>query len=69
MFERHEVVLSDGTWTESFYPGDYTIDGLGAEQRDEILALFPELETEVGMKGYRTARATLKKYEAKLLLR
>jgi hypothetical protein len=23
MFERHEVVLSDGTWTESFYPGDY----------------------------------------------
>jgi Ca2+-binding RTX toxin-like protein len=68
MFERHEVVLSDGTWTESFYPGDYTIDGLGSEQRDEILALFPELETEVGMKGYRTARATLKKYEAKLLL-
>lgn len=69
MFERHEVVLSDGTWTESFYPGDYTIDGLGTEQREEILALFPELETEVGMKGYRTARATLKKYEAKLLLR
>jgi len=68
MFERHEVVLSDGTWTESFYPGDYTIDGLGAEQRAEIFALFPELETETGQSGYRSARAILKKYEAKLLM-
>jgi len=68
MFERHEVVLSDGTWTESFYPGDYTIDGLGEEQRAEILSLFPELESETGLTGYRTARAILKKYEAKLLL-
>ncbi|WP_339763757.1 Hint domain-containing protein [uncultured Sulfitobacter sp.] len=67
MFERHEVVLSDGTWTESFYPGDYTIDGLGSDQRDEILTLFPELETEMGIKNYRTARPTVKKYEAKLL--
>jgi Ca2+-binding RTX toxin-like protein len=67
MFERHEVVLSDGTWTESFYPGDYTIDGLGSAQRDEILALFPELETEMGIRNYRTARPTIKKYEAKLL--
>ena len=68
MFERHEVVLSDGTWTESFYPGDYTIDGLGEEQRAEILSLFPDLESKTGLTGYRTARAILKKYEAKLLL-
>jgi hypothetical protein len=29
MFDRHEVVLSNGAWTESFQPGDYTLKGIG----------------------------------------
>ncbi|MEN8952355.1 Hint domain-containing protein, partial [Planktotalea arctica] len=68
MFEQHEVVLSNGTWSESFQPGDYTLDGIGKEQRDEILELFPELATQVGSEAYQAARRTLKKYEAALLL-
>ncbi len=28
MFDQHEVVLSDGTWSESFQPGDYTMRGI-----------------------------------------
>ncbi|WP_268968520.1 Hint domain-containing protein [Palleronia pontilimi] len=69
MFEQHEVVLSDGTWSESFQPGDYTLKGIGDAQRDEILKLFPELEHHEGIEGYQSARRTLKRHEAKLLLK
>ena len=67
MFDQHEVVLSDGTWTESFQPGDQTLDGLGAEQKAEIFELFPELRTREGLETYAAARRSLKKHEAHLL--
>ena len=67
MFDNHEVVLSDGAWTESFQPGDYTLQGIGNAQRSEILELFPELATAEGIKGYQAARRTLKAHEARLL--
>jgi Ca2+-binding RTX toxin-like protein len=69
MFDQHEVVLSDGSWTESFQPGHQTLDGIGNAQRQEILELFPELATEKGREDYHAARRTLKKHEAKLLLK
>ena len=67
MFDQHEVILSDGTWTESFQPGDMSLAGVGNAQRNEILELFPELATREGVDGYVAARRTLKKHEAKLL--
>ena len=67
MFDQHEVILSDGTWTESFQPGDMSLAGIGDAQRDEILELFPELATREGVDGYASARRALKKYEARLL--
>ncbi len=67
MFDNHEVVLSDGTWTESFQPGDYTLQGIGNAQRAEILELFPELATAQGINDYQSARKTLKAHEARLL--
>ncbi|MFN3972658.1 MAG: Hint domain-containing protein [Gemmobacter sp.] len=69
MFDRHEVVLANGAWTESFQPGDYTLKGMGNAQRTEIFEIFPELATETGLAGYQAARRTLKKHEAALLLR
>lgn len=69
MFDQHEVILSDGTWTESFQPGDLSLAGIGNAQRTEILELFPELATREGVDGYTSARRTLKKHEAKLLTR
>jgi Ca2+-binding RTX toxin-like protein len=69
MFDQHEVVLSDGAWTESFQPGDYTLNGMGNAQRTEILELFPELKTKAGLEDYTAARRTLKKHEASLLAR
>ncbi|WP_282960700.1 Hint domain-containing protein [Actibacterium sp. MT2.3-13A] len=68
MFDQHEVVLSNGAWTESFQPGDYTLRGMGNSQRNEILDLFPELRTHQGLEGYSAARKTLKRHEAALLL-
>ncbi|MCA0919960.1 Hint domain-containing protein [Pseudooceanicola nanhaiensis] len=67
MFDRHEVVLSDGSWTESFQPGHQTLDGLGNAQRNEIFELFPELKEEEGVSNYAAARRTLKRHEAALL--
>ncbi len=69
MFERHEVVLANGAWTESFQPGDYTLQGMGNAQRNEIFDLFPELKTETGRQGYTAARRTLKRHEALLIAR
>ena len=67
MFDRHEVVLSDGAWTESFQPGDQSLGSMGEASRDEIFALFPELATVDGLTDYAAARRSLKAHEAKLL--
>ncbi len=69
MFDRHEVVLSNGAWTESFQPGDYTLKGMGNAQRTEIFDLFPDLKSEAGLQDYQAARRTLKRHEALLLVR
>ncbi len=69
MFDNHEVVLSNGAWTESFQPGDYTLQGIGNAQRNEIFELFPELKTTEGLSDYQSARRSLKAHEAKLLVR
>jgi len=58
------VVLSDGTWSESFQPGDRTLAGLDDAARDELFALFPELARGA---AYPAARPTLKRFEAKVL--
>jgi len=69
MFEHHEVVLSDGAWTESFQPGDYSLKGVGNAQRQEIYELFPELESREGIEDYAAARRILKKHEAQMLVK
>jgi hypothetical protein len=68
MFDRHEVVLANGAWSESFQPGDQTLKGMGNAQRSEIFELFPELKESAGIDSYAAARRTLKKHEASLLL-
>lgn len=67
MFDRHEVILADGAWTESFQPGDYTMRGLDEAQRAEVLAIFPELADASPGKGVQSARRSLRRFEAVLL--
>ena len=67
MFERHQVILGDGSWTESFQPGQQTLGGFQDEQREEIFKLFPELRDAKGQQAYGAARKSLKSFEAKVL--
>jgi hypothetical protein len=67
LFDRHQVVFSEGLETESFLPGPQTATSFEAEVVAEIYSIFPELDPESGV-GYPTAaRRTLKRYEAELL--
>lgn len=67
MFDRHEVVKSNGVWTESFQPGDHTLAGLDDAQRSELLTLFPDLENPAHA-ARQAARPSLRAYETRLLL-
>jgi Ca2+-binding RTX toxin-like protein len=69
MFEQHEIILADGAWTESFQPGDHSLNGIASAQRSEIITLFPELGTIAGLDNYGAARRSLKKHEAAYLSR
>jgi hypothetical protein len=67
LFDRHQVVFSEGLETESFLPGPQTAESFEAEVVEEIYSIFPELDPDTG-EGYPpAARRTLKRYEAELL--
>lgn len=69
MFDRHQVVTSDGLATESFLPGPHTTKSFEDEIVEEITTIFPELDLSTG-EGYGpAARPMLKRYEAEALLR
>lgn len=67
MSDRHEVVLSNGAWTETFQPGDFSLKGVKDEQRAEIISLFPELEAIGATGGWPAARKVIKRHEAQLI--
>jgi Ca2+-binding RTX toxin-like protein len=66
LFDRHEIVQSDGIWTESFQPAERSLNAMEAAVRDEILKLFPELASDTS--AYLGARLSLKAHEARVLL-
>ena len=66
MFDHHQVVLVDDAWSESFQPGDMTLNGMAKEQRDELFHSFPELQDLSGSNTYEGARITLTKTETRL---
>ncbi|WP_374643731.1 Hint domain-containing protein [Tabrizicola sp.] len=66
LFDRHEIVQSDGIWSESFQPAERTLSTLDAAVRDEILALFPDLAANGD--SFAGARLSLKAHEARVLL-
>ncbi len=56
----HEVILADGTWTESFHPDDEIIRAIAPLQRREILGLFPEVATMGAARRFPPARPIVK---------
>lgn len=57
MFDRHEIVMAEGCWFESFRPYDLKTGAMSKAHSTEILELFPELEC--GAQAYLPARATV----------
>ncbi|MGP3697058.1 Hint domain-containing protein [Rhodobacter sp. NSM] len=69
MFDRHEVVLANGVWTESFQPTERLINGMGNAQRNELLELFPSLRSRDGVAAYQAARPVVTPKKVDVLVR
>ncbi len=67
MFDRHQVIWSEGLATESFLPGPQAARSFEQEALAEIHALFPEIDPATGAGYSPAARRTLRPFEARLL--
>jgi hypothetical protein len=64
LFDEHEIVFAEGAPSESFHPGHIGWGALAEAARDEIIELFPILDTN-GLDAYGpTARRSLTAQEA-----
>ncbi|MCF6316014.1 MAG: Hint domain-containing protein [Marinosulfonomonas sp.] len=68
LFDRHQVIFSEGLTTESFLPGPQTSHAFEQDIVDEICALFPEIDPDTGLGYSPSARRTLRGYEAQILV-
>lgn len=68
LFDRHQVVFSEGLATESFLPGPQTTRSFERAIVEEICALFPEIDPDTGAGYSPSARRSLRGYEAQVLL-
>ena len=68
LFDRHEIVLTDGLWTESLHPGERALRGFECTAQAEIFQLFPELKSWTAQTKFPLARPSLKRHETALLL-
>lgn len=67
LFDKHQVVFSEGLATESFLPGPQVTAQLERDIVDEIAAIFPELNPRTGDGYGPAARRTLRGHEAQVL--
>jgi hypothetical protein len=65
--DRHEVIFAEGAATESLHPGDYLMSA-PSETTDEILALFPGLDTVTGRSTWKSVRSIAKTRDAALIV-
>ena len=50
-FDRHEVILANGVWAESFKVDDASLGARGNAQRTELMEIFPELRSQPSLDG------------------
>lgn len=68
LFDRHEVLRSNGMWTESYLPGPEAARSFDRDVQKEITTLFPHLDLRTG-RGYGpAARLSLREFETHALL-
>lgn len=67
LFDRHEIIFSEGARTESFHPGQQGWGALAEQTRSEILDLLPQLDPENFAAYGQSARLSLKAFEGELV--
>lgn len=67
LFDSHQIVLGNGAFSESFFPGPMAIGSLAAATRREVLDLFPQLDSNQSDSYGPAARLCLSKVEASVL--
>lgn len=67
LFERHQIVITSGLLSESFYPGAYIMTAMEKAAREEIFAIFPNLRRDPNAYGQPIHHA-LRPQEAKRAL-
>ena len=60
------MIYADGVEAESFHPNARTIAAMSPDQKAELLALFPKLETDQGF-AYEAALPELRRKDGRLL--
>jgi hypothetical protein len=63
-FDSHQIVRSDGVWSESFLPGGQALSGLDRAVQAELETIFPEIARGAVPAA---ARPCLRRHEAALL--
>lgn len=64
LFDRHELIYANGAATESYHPGQGSLDGICPAAREELFAIFPALRAMPDSHGP-TVRRSLRKFEAR----
>ncbi|SEL27378.1 Hint domain-containing protein [Roseovarius azorensis] len=68
LFENHELILSEGCWTESFHPGNMNWSMLRESTRTEMFKFFPDLARQLETQHVTSARRVLDCKEAHVVL-
>lgn len=66
MFDKHELINANGSWSESFHPGAVGLNALEETSRAELLEIFPILARNPNRYGT-SVRKALSVQEARLL--
>lgn len=69
LFDRHEVIMANGCWSESYQPDAESLLGLERKDRRALLTLCPELAHQPRLPEYMPARPFLGRREAAQILR
>ncbi|MEO1548795.1 MAG: Hint domain-containing protein, partial [Pseudomonadota bacterium] len=67
LFDQHEIVTAHGVPTESFQPTAPVLDAMGAQIREELFEIFPDLRAGDAARQNISALPTLLPVEASIL--
>ena len=69
IFDRHEIVYSEGVATESFLPGPVAMSALEEVVQEELRGIFPQLRDDDAHRAPQTARPVIGPSRAERLMK